>query len=142
MEVTTNGVDYSSDGVQFMFLAPMHIESVTPALGPEDGGTVVTVRGAGFSDAAAARCRFGGAAVPARRVARGVLECVAPRAGAAGYAAVEVSMNARDYTSDGVHFEYRPPAHVRALAPSAGPAGGGSLVGVAGGGFSQRAALL
>ena len=103
----------------------------------------MTVRGTGFfADAAAARCRFGEAAVPARRVARGVLECVAPRAGAPGYAAVEVAMNARDYTADGVQFEYRPPAHVRALAPSAGPAEGGALVGVTGSGFSHRAALL
>ena len=41
-----------------------------------------------------------------------------------------------------MHFEYRPPARVRALAPSAGPAEGGALVGVRGGGFARRAALL
>ena len=49
IEVTANGVDYSSDGVQFTFLAPMHVESVSPALGPEHGGTVVTLAGADFA---------------------------------------------------------------------------------------------
>ena len=108
-------------GAAFAYRPASVVHAVQPEAGARGGGTLVTVRGTGFfADAAAARCRFGEAAVPARRVARGVLECVAPRAGAPGYAAVEVSMNARDYTADGVQFEYRPPAHVRALAPSGG----------------------
>ena len=67
-----------------------------------------------------ARCRFGGVAVPARVLAPGQLECTSPVPAAAGYVAVEVSTNGRDFSSSGVHFEYLRPVSVRALEPAAG----------------------
>jgi hypothetical protein len=67
---------------------------------------------------------------------------VTPQPAVAGYVGVEVTMNAQDYSADGVQFEFLPEVQVLALEPSKGPAAGGSLVNVTGSGFSQRAALL
>ena len=130
-------------GAAFAYRPASVVHAVQPEAGARGGGTLVTVRGTGFfADAAAARCRFGESAVPARRVARGVLECVAPRAGAPGYAAVEVAMNARDYTADGVQFEYLTPPSLLWLHPTSGATVDSLLVIVAGTSFSVRASRL
>ena len=130
-------------GAAFAYRPASVVHAVQPEAGARGGGTLVTVRGTGFfADAAAARCRFGEAAVPARRVARGVLECVAPRAGAPGYAAVEVAMNARDYTADGVQFEYVTPPSLLWLHPTSGATVDSLLIIVSGFAFSVRTSRL
>ena len=55
---------------------------------------------------------------------------------------MEVSINTQQFSADGVTFEYQHPSRVLAVAPSRGPAGGGTLVVVHGMDFSERAAAL
>jgi hypothetical protein len=128
--------------VAFAYRAAAIVRRVHPSAGARGGGTAVRVYGAGFAGASSATCRFAGASVPAVLLSPGALECVSPAPAAPGYASVEVSMNGQDYSAGGVHFEYQPPASVRALEPSRGPVEGGALVNVTGSGISRRAALL
>ena len=48
VEVTNNGVDRTSKGVQFAYHRPMEDTNFWPAVGPETGGTKVTVTGHNF----------------------------------------------------------------------------------------------
>ena len=54
VEVSTNGREYTSDGVQFEVVS-VRVDDVQPWSGPALGGTVVTVSGSRMSDADALR---------------------------------------------------------------------------------------
>ena len=47
VEVAANGVDFSSDGRTFEFVA-VRVLDLEPASGPTAGGTAITIRGRGF----------------------------------------------------------------------------------------------
>ena len=77
VEVSTNGLDFTSDGVQYESVWSV-VSGLAPWSGPVAGGTLVTVYGSGFVGVAAARCRFADATVPAVLLTMGQLECVSP----------------------------------------------------------------
>merc|ERR1712070_371903 len=83
-----------SSGGSFYYHAALVASGVAPSLGPERGGTRVSVLGGGFRDAYTLRCAFGSSAAPvlARYVDESQLECTAPFH-LAGSAAVLLSMN-------------------------------------------------
>ena len=60
VEVSTNGRDYTTDGVQYEAVAVV-LTGVTPWSGPELGGTAVTISGARMHSASdlQMQCRFG-----------------------------------------------------------------------------------
>ena len=62
VEVSMNGQQYSSSGVEYTYLSAVVISSVWPLAGASEGGTPVTLTGSGFSSAAEAAgqmwCRF------------------------------------------------------------------------------------
>ena len=62
VEVSTNGREYTSDGVQFE-LVSLVVSGIAPWTGPEVGGTVVTIAGSGLSSAGDLLCRFGGSSI-------------------------------------------------------------------------------
>ena len=128
--------------VAFTYRTLAVVDRIHPVAGVLGGGTLVTVYGTGFTESVASHCKFAGAAVPARLISPGQLECASPRPSAAGYVALEVTMNEQDYSIDGTLFEFQPAVAVLAVEPSRGPVDGGSFVNVTGTGFSHRAALL
>ena len=86
LRVTTNGAveDLSAYGAPFLFYHPeaLRAASIYPRGGPVAGGTLVTVRGAGFVDldhGSGLKCRFGDhALVPATLVSAQELTCLSP----------------------------------------------------------------
>ena len=70
-----------SSGGSFYYHAALTASGAAPALGPERGGTRVTVLGGGFRDAYTLRCAFGSAS---RAGARAVRRRVAARVRVAG----------------------------------------------------------
>ena len=104
--LSMNAQQYSRGGdVRYTYQAAAVVSYVSPSSALSEGGTPLTVHGGGFSSASESlgvlTCRIGGA------VRRGVwssgsaIVCNATRA-AAGASRVEVSNNAREYTSSGV----------------------------------------
>ena len=69
-----------SSGGSFYYHGAMTASGTTPSVGPERGGTRVTLLGGGFRDAYTLRCAFGDAAAPvlARYVDESQLECTSP----------------------------------------------------------------
>ena len=105
---------------------------VSPALALSEGGTPLTVHGGGFASASESlgvlACRIGGAVRRAVWASALAIVCNATRA-PAGASRVEVSNNAREYTSDGVRIKL---VSVRVLdvQPWSGPLSGATVVSV------------
>ena len=145
MEVSTNGRDYTSDGVQFELVSVV-VRGVTPWSGPELGGTVVTVAGSGLSSAGDLVRRFGGGSasgsgvVPASAHGTDDLRCVSPSALAVGWSSVELSSFGVTLVS-GSSFFVHGRMMVSGLVPPAGPVRGGTRVAVLGSGFRESATM-
>ena len=92
-----------SSGGSFYYHAALTASGASPALGPERGGTRVSVLGGGLRDAYTLRCAFGSssAAVLARYVDESQLEC-SSAVHASGGVGVHLSMNGQQYAPSGV----------------------------------------
>ena len=134
LEVSTNGQDFSSSGVQYEYLRPVSVWSVEPSQGPTGGGTFVNVSGNAIPARSAQLgyvwCRFNTTVVAAAWVSTSEVHCVAP-AHAAGMVVVELTVNEQEFTNDGVHFEYEV-VSAYSVYPSSGPVLGGTSVEVRG----------
>ena len=106
-------------------------------MGPERGGTRVTVLGSGFRDAYTLRCRFDNSswAVLARYVDENQLECTTP-VHSRGAKPLLLSMNAQQYSDGSDVYKYLPSAVVSFVSPTTLPAEGGTPVTVHGAHFS------
>ena len=130
-------------------LAQPDLISMVPASGPVEGGTRLTIAGAGLILSDTSRiCRFGhgpGSEVPATfegRSSHGRVFCTAPPARSGYVVDVELSIDGggsfvgRDFT-----FTYFHEAVVSSVSPNSGPAVGATLVRVTGFNFAPTAGL-
>jgi hypothetical protein len=155
IEVSTNGVDYTSDGRTFLYEAAARVAAALPKSGGLDGGTRVVVRGRGFVRSAEFACRFGAeVVVPAEWLNATAAVCFAPAVAAAAAAAaseggvaggasvsLEVSNANGEFSADGVQFVYRPDPVVQALNPNVLPETAAVPIAVSGAGFDNTEAL-
>jgi hypothetical protein len=127
----------------FEYLLPPSIDHISPAAGPEEGGTPVSIWGADFS--ADATILFGDAeAGDVKLVIPGLLLCTSP----AGTGAVNLTVTNPDTQQVVLEsaFEYLPtliPApELTEVNPAAGPETGGTLVTLSGTNLEQPASIL
>lgn len=119
----------------------MQLASLSPRGGPLQGGTAVTVRGAGYGGSL--RCRFGHYSVVATYVDAGTLVCTSPDVSAAplthtGPVALDVTPNGHEYTIPLTFTFYdTATARVSSVWPLGGPSAGGGVITVRGSGFAQ-----
>jgi hypothetical protein len=120
--------------------APLSVTEVSPPSGPTSGGTIVTIRGAGF--ASGATVKFG--TIPAVSVEvlnETELRAVTP-AGPFDFASsktVDVVVTNPDGASGEKNLSFTwtvPPPTIASLSPRSGTRSGGTLVTIRGGGFS------
>lgn len=147
VEISTNGLDWTSNSVSFTYLAPIRIWEVSPKIGPAGGGTVVRVTGSGFStDVHGGKllCRFGRRVVSAAVIdtADSVALCVAPASQTLGSTSLELSSSGVEFSSEGWMFQYGPDLAVVSARPLAGPESGGTVVTFSGKGFVNMRALV
>ena len=143
LRVTSNLQDWSESS-RLVVAAPLwRALSLAPTLGPERGGTELTVTGTGFERPAGIACRFGGGDTPiaARYINATTIACLT-RARAPGNASIEVTANNYDYSRSGLRFQFHADPVVSALLPSYGPVAGGTVVAVSGAHFLARDAAL
>ena len=130
--LSMNGQQYAPSGVSFTYQPSASVSYISPATALSEGGTPLTVHGAGFSSASEAlgvlTCRIGGAVRRAVWASSSAIVCNATRA-SAGEARVEVSNNAREYTSSGVRLRLVS-LRVLDVQPWSGPVGGATVVSV------------
>ena len=141
VEVSMNGQQYSSSGVEYTYGVSAVVSLAWASRGAAEGGAPVTLLGAGFSSAAEALgelwCRFNSTASRAAHVSESAAVCNTTRSGA-GVVSVEVSSNGRDFSGGGARYEFVS-VSVRSLAPWSGPQQGGTVVTVGGSGLSSSA---
>ena len=132
MLLSMNGQQYASSGVSFTYQPSASVSYISPASALSEGGTPVTVHGAGFSSASEAlgvlTCRIGSATRRAVWASSSAIVCNSTRS-AAGEARVEVSNNAREYTSSGIRLRLVS-LRVLDVHPWSGPVGGATVVSV------------
>ena len=132
VEVTTNGVDFSTANVSYVFVPLLRILAVVPKSGPTAGNTNVSIVGTGMLPGSS--CQFGDLpALSSSWLSENELVCVSPAQ--SGSPAVEVTSNDRDWSSDGLRFNYRSAVSVASLAPLVGPMQGGTVLTVSGTGM-------
>jgi hypothetical protein len=141
LEVSANGQQYTSDGVEFLMHAGAVLSQFTPSGGPAAGGTAIRITGFGLADGSEYVCRAGAARVLTggrMDYGTGQLHCTMPSHAACepagteiGMSAVAVSTNGQQFSAD-FFFEFAAPATVSRITPAAGPQLGGILVQVQG----------
>lgn len=114
------------------------LTSAAPNSGPPAGGTAVTLTGTGFTGATAVR--FGATAAASYTV---VSDAQITATTPPGTGTVQITVVTGGGTSNGVSFAYTtaPVPALTSLAPSSGPAAGGTTVTLTGTGLSTAAAV-
>jgi hypothetical protein len=107
--------------------------SMTPALGSTAGGTAVTITGSGFTGATGVT--FAGAAATGLTVTNDTTISATTPVGAAGTVSVVVTTPGGSNVAN-TAFTYVAPAVLTSVTPSSGPASGGTVVVIAGSGFT------
>lgn len=132
----TNGVDLTSDGNIFTYMAPPRLFFATPDSGSIHGGTVVIIEGANFVDSEHFACHFGTKAVPARWLSPVLGRCIAPSSGTTETITVPLTISFSEKPVDnGVDFIFFSPPTVHTISPTGGPVSGGNIISVVGEGF-------
>ena len=153
VEVTINGVDYTTDAVTVEYRPAISLLSLEPSTGPRRGSTSVTITGTGFrATDSGLVCRFAGTKVAATVLSETAVTCPAPALalGATRRVPVEVAVDGEadttrsveflvdrhaEYGFTGLVFEYYPDEDVSQLSPKSGPITGGTVVRVKGANF-------
>ena len=128
--VTGGGTSLSSPADQFTYLAPPDVTGISPAAGPEAGGTVVTIIGTGLTSATEVDFGF----VPATSFtinSDGSITADSPAVN--NPATVEITVETPVGRSSGAdQFTYAVPAGVSGLSVSSGSRDGGNYVSIYG----------
>ena len=96
LRVTVNGIDISSNGVRFVYVARAVVSTMDPVRGPVMGGTPVMLTGSGFLYEDTMGCQFGGTIVPAEWISWTIFCC-----GSSPSSAGDVVVS---YSTDGIFF--------------------------------------
>ena len=141
VEVSTNGREYTSSGVQFEVVS-VSVRGIAPWSGPALGGTVVTIAGSRLGQSSDfLQCRFGvsSASLASAHGSDGV-RCVSPAALPTGWSSIELSIHGTPLRSGGSLYVH-PVLFASELMPPAGPVSGGTRITVLGSGFRESASL-
>ncbi|WP_345718827.1 beta strand repeat-containing protein [Kineosporia mesophila] len=135
VRVTTGDGGTSSAGTSFIYVADPVVASLLPAGGATGGGAVVVISGSGFSGATAVR--FGSVPAASFTVSSGSQITAVSPAGAVGTVDVTVvGPYVTSATSSSDRFTYAAGPTLTGVTPSAGPLAGGTVVSIAGTGFT------
>lgn len=131
VELSFNGgVDYTNEGHEFNYQKQVVISAIRPSILKSDvEGQVVTVSGQNFATDARLSCMFGDKAARARFLTSTLISCIVPKQ-RAGAMAVAVSSNGVDTSESGALIEFAGSDLKLSVAPSMGPAHGGTMVNV------------
>lgn len=131
--VVTNSLGSADVPGGYTYLPEIHIDDITPALGPVPGGTEITIKGSGF--AAGAIVRVG--ALPANGVVLvdgSTLRAVTPP-GSPGFVPVKVTVGELSATRKDGFFYQGGGIDLLVIEPNLGSMAGGTFVKLVGSGF-------
>jgi len=135
LEVSTNGVSYTSMGHQFYYLTSPAVTSIYPISGSITGGTQISAFGYNFVESDKIKCAFGSEIVPGDFLSATEITCDVPSSPYATVVDFDVTFNDLDYTNSNIQFSYVGNLLIDSLAPTSGSVLGGTVVTVTGSNF-------
>jgi hypothetical protein len=138
--ITPRGTSVTSSADQFTYAPIPTVTGITPASGPQAGGTTVTITGTGFTGATGVR--FGTTAGTSLTVTDATHIVITSPARTAGI--VDVTVITPGGTSAivyGDRFTYVPAPAVTSITPASGSVAGGTVVTIYGTGFTSATAV-
>ena len=142
LSVTSNGVDYSDEPLQFEIEADVFVNSISPSSGAVPGRTEILVHGTGFENRTSLNCWFGDMLSPSATFLNATaVSCISPPALSRQLSRVTVSNDGVNRAMSRAYYEYLDLASIASLSPSAGPISGGTVVLVYGYSFADSTSL-
>ena len=144
VEISSNGQEYTDDGVVYEYQSIVKVTKIYPTHGPLYGRTEILVYGENFRNSTGLFCHFGqsrGSAVPATAfINSSLIKCVSPPALNVRNVRIEVSNNGADpqqfnQSTVGSWFNFDRPVKILNIFPKIGPTSGNSSVRVVGENF-------
>ncbi len=118
---------------------------ISPSLGPETGGTIVTITSSSevLNADAAEVCQFAGglSLVPSKRVSTNSISCITPPH-PPGTVDVRISVDEQQYSPQRRLFTYHAMTETSAVSPSYGPSAGGTTVVIIGKGYIDSGTIM
>lgn len=143
IEVSTNWVDWSSNGLQFDYLPGPTISQIYPLHGSYKGGTDVTISGTSFSQKdVKMQCAFGPATILAVWYSTKELHCLTPQSAKPELVPFSLLLNNSSRIKTGFNFKYLAPITLSTLSPNVGSVSGRQIVVVLGTNFIDSNDLL
>jgi|GEM_PF-593842 len=127
---TPQGTSIAAAADRFTYTSAPLVSAVSPAAGPEGGGTVVTITGAAFSGVSAVS--FGSQPAAAFTVNSETSITATAPAGSGTVDVIVTSPAGTSAPSSADRFSYAPLPTVTAISPAGGPEGGGTTVTITG----------
>ena len=140
LRISLNGQDYTPSSLPFALHAPLSVGALSIDHGPTMGGTTLLVQGPRLHAGDDFRCRFGAHSVHGTQVneagARHAVRCITPvleydplfAGETLRTVALEISLNAQQYTKESVGYTYYAPGVVSLVTPDSGWSQGGVAV--------------
>ena len=138
LEFSNNNRDFTSNAVQYTFVDPPFLSTISPAMGPVAGGTTVTIGGSNF--VSGMNVRFGTNALVSTAFVTATRITVTAPATAAGTLAV-TAFNGPVASSATLTYVFYANPSVTTLSPNSGQTTGSTLVSVTGTNFQGTATL-
>lgn len=135
LEITVNGVDFTSDGNVFMYTEAPEVFSATPDSGSASGGTVVLVEGINFVESSDLCCHFGDSSVAGRWISAQVVQCVTPVSLANTSVPLTISFTKDKPKIGDVEFHFFVQPTIQGVSPKHGSIHGGTTLSIFGTGF-------
>jgi hypothetical protein len=118
--------------LRFTYYAEPRVLALTPAWGPQAGGTRIEIYGLDFRASSLLSCRFGHSLVPALWLSSQHVQCTSPVSPVVGAALVELSPNVQHFTTSALTFGFEHPIELHVAMPNRGSPLGGTRVRVQG----------
>ena len=141
LEISSNGQDFSTNKVSFVYSASPFVLDLMPRSGPVDGKSCLNVSGFNFDSNSSRRqassdlsCMFDESVVAASLVSSTMLQCCSPPHREGSFS-LRISTNGLDYTRSLAYFEYVRSPMIHRITPSVGPLAGGTVTTIIGSGF-------
>ena len=133
LAVAMNGVDFATAPLPLKIQKAIVLAAISPAEGPVSGGSVITLRGSGFTADSALHCFFGRTREsPVIFVSETELRCTTPRFVAAKTISVELALFGTVVSRNALSFTLNANSVLEGIFPGNGPADGGTVVKVFG----------
>lgn len=149
--VSLNNQQNTKQNIDYVYFEFPQVYRLEPNKGPDTGGTVVHIRGQNFDPMHDLSwknyndtfCKFGNLSLTnAEVVSSTEMICTSPPSYEDRYVPVEITLNNREWTRDGVLFYYYHPPFIYNIDPRIGPVSGGTVVKITGSNFEDTGHVM